>query len=348
MLIKRSPDGAGKWPVWLRTLAAVVALVPAGLATCTMAAPALAAGTTTTTAPAPPPGPQYACASLVTVKPAAAGPTAKTATAQLGTVRAALSGVVSQSQYGLGPGLSHPSITVWVGGKQVYKAGLAVPAPALLPKGDAINPIGLQGFTSNRPLCVARFGTTAAETGVMLAMYSGGAHCCTWVDTYAVRNGHVALPVIEQDLGNPGGVVQSSSEGAILLTTDNAFYYQFDAYAFSGAPVRILQLQGTSLANTTKQFPALISKDAKTWWTAYQSVQSGGTEGKGGGLGLLAPWVADQCLLGQGTAAWAKVNQLNAQGKLSGGTEHGPGGIWPGGSQYVKALHVFLTVHGYC
>ena len=76
-------------------------------------------------------------------------------------------------------------------------------------------------------------------------------------------------------------------------------------------------------------------RTSSTWWTAFNS-------NPGLGLGVLAAWVADQCNLGQGTAAWTTVDQLQAQGRLS-----GPAG-WPQGAAYVQALKSFLAQHGYC
>jgi hypothetical protein len=64
--------------------------------------------------------------------------------------------------------------------------------------------------------------------------------------------------------------------------------------------------------------------------------------GPGDGLGLLAPWVADECRLGQSAGAWATVGQLLALGKLA-----GPAG-WPSGAAYVPALKTFLTQQRYC
>lgn len=60
------------------------------------------------------------------------------------------------------------------------------------------------------------------------------------------------------------------------------------------------------------------------------------------GLGILAPWVADECVLGQESSAWAVVNGLQAQHRLGGDAG------WPSGAAYVSALRAFLTQHGYC
>jgi hypothetical protein len=62
------------------------------------------------------------------------------------------------------------------------------------------------------------------------------------------------------------------------------------------------------------------------------------------GLGLLAAWVGDECLLGRSSQAWATVDQLQSQGKLTGAA----GGNWPTGAAYVSKLHQFLAGHGYC
>ena len=322
---------------------------------------ALVASTLTFLGPLAPPAdasgavtahPSFDCAALVVPEAGTGGTHPGTATAQVGTVRATLSGVQARDTYGVGPGLAHPGVTIWVKNKQVYSAGVRLALGGKLQPGQVIEPSGLDGFTASQPLCVIDFTGAShgapGETAVMLGMYSGGAHCCTWVDTYVLRPGGKVLGPFQDDLGNaPGGLLQLAPGGAILVSRDNAFYYEFDAYAVSGAPLLVLVPEGRRLVNVTRHYPTLIAQDAKTWWSAYQQVQSPNNEGPGGGLGLLAAWVADECLLGNQRAAWATVDKLSAEHRLSGGRDHDDA-FWPSGAKYVKQLRKFLSHLHYC
>jgi hypothetical protein len=142
-------------------------------------------------------------------------------------------------------------------------------------------------------------------------------------------------PVVDDNVGNPATSVTSDGEYAQIVTADNSFAYAFAPYASSGLPVEVLQFSPGRFADVTTQRLDLVTADAAKWWSAF-------TTDPGNGLGVLAAWVADECVLGQGTGAWTTVGQLQAQGKLS-----GPAG-WPTGAAYVPALKSFLAQHGYC
>ncbi len=274
------------------------------------------------------------------------------ASAALGPVRASIAVTVPPGLAGLAGSVEHPVLTVVVGGRRVGRWPVALPAQAgpvgpAQPPGVVLATMGPS--TSTVPLCVARFGVSHPVTAVLVATYSGGAHCCTWVAAYPVwpLSARLRAPV-EQYLGDPGARLQAGDGQAVLVTADDAFAYRFDAYAASGMPVRTLELAGDRFVATTRAHPALVAADAATFWSAYLQVQSPEQgEGRGGGLGLLAAWVADECLLGRGTQAWAEVRHLEGRGLLTGGPA-GQAGPWPVGARYVAALRSFLRARHYC
>jgi hypothetical protein len=197
----------------------------------------------------------------------------------------------------------------------------------------------------NEPLCVADFGGSHPETAVLIGFFSMRAHCCTSVDAYVVTSAGVRLPPVQQEIGNPGVDLRALRGHAVMVTADNSFAYAFTAYAFSGMPVRALELRGALFADTTKDYPALVAADAGVWWKYFEQAQAPNSQDPTHGTGALAPWVADECLLGNGHRAWATVARLNADGKLSGGSG---GGLWPTGTKFVKDLRTLLVAHGYC
>ena len=202
----------------------------------------------------------FACGSL----PSKTGGQPEQASAQLGTTKATLSGTGAKSKYGGGPVLAQPALKIWVGGKVIYSGPLAVPAVDANPPSGGIQAAGIvASMTSDDPLCVARFGGAAPEDAVMVGMYSGGAHCCTWADIYALPSGHVVLPPVEHNFGDPGVDVRQAGASSILVSADDSFAYEFDAFAFSGLPILVLEVQGAHVVNTTKDHLPLVAKDAK-------------------------------------------------------------------------------------
>ena len=241
-------------------------------------------------------GKVFACGQITTSK-GASGQKQQQAMATLGNTRAVVSGPAFKSPYGGEPVLGHPSLQVWSGGKKIYQGPLAVPSAARISTQGAVE---TSNVASSGALCVASFTGSNPELGVFLGMFSGGAHCCVWADTYVVRAARVLTPPIEHDYGDPGLTLKASGGSTVLLTADDYFAYEFDSYAASGLPLKVLTVQGTKLADITKQYPGWVTSDAKIWWSAYQQAQQAKYEGRGGGLGLLAAWVADQCNLARG------------------------------------------------
>jgi hypothetical protein len=264
--------------------------------------------------------------------------------AALGNVRATLSGKAAMTGSGM-DFLRKAVLTVSVNGKRAAPVLLAMPGGSDDMGAAELMSLRSSPSSSDEPLCVARFGGPSPEVGVLVGLYSGGAHCCTWVDGYVVTSGKMLAHPLEYDAGDPGVGVETSGGYAMLLTKDDSFAYAFAPYAYSGLPVEVLALRGTSFTDTTKDHLARVAADARTWWSSYEQATAPSQEGQGDGLGVLAPWVADECLLGKGPQAWATVDRLNAQGKLKGG-EVGTG--WPSGTKYVKALRSLLVQRGYC
>jgi hypothetical protein len=217
--------------------------------------------------------------------------------------------------------------------------GSADPASAIVPDNIVRGPEGLPQAVF--PLCIARF-PGSDDPVVLLGLFTGGAHCCTVLRAYPVT-GSGAGSEWDQQIGNPGVNVRPDPHGlgAVVVTADDAFNYQFAPYAFSGVPVKVLTFEklGVRFVDVTRTYPDLVRSDAAQWWESFSGNPSQG-------LGTLAAWVADQCLLDNGTEAWATIDRLLAEGQLAGPPDNG--GDWPTGAAYVAALHAFLPAHGYC
>jgi hypothetical protein len=169
---------------------------------------------------------------------------------------------------------------------------------------------------------------------VLLGLDLGGAHCCTVVRAIPLTSTGAGPPV-DDDLGNPSASVQIREQQAVIVTADNNFDYAFTDGADSGMPVTVLSFAQGRFVDITRHYSDLITSDAANWWATFNKSPANG-------LGFLAAWVGDQCLLGQSGAAWTKVSELQSQGRLN----TNPGG--PTGAAYVRQLHTLLATHGYC
>ena len=300
--------------------------LPDTIAPSTVVTPSTTVAPTSTT----PPGPPLVCGAL-TPPGATSGP--QKATATMGTITVTLSGSASRA-YG-DPSLDGARLTVVDGTTTVVSASVAPPASPGTAMA-AVIPWAIYGsdpFTSAQ-LCLARFATLQRPT-VVLGLNLGGAHCCTIVRAYAPTPAGAAP--LDEDLGNPPGQLQAVGGYTVIVTGDDSFNYTFASYAGSGVPLKVLDFQGAAFVDVTRRHLDLVGPDAARWWAAYQANPSDG-------LGLLAAWVGDECLLGRSSQAFATVDQLQAQGKLTSSS----GGNWPTGAQYVASLHAFLQQHGYC
>jgi hypothetical protein len=202
----------------------------------------------------------------------------------------------------------------------------------------AIAPLPARGATTPQmpnsdSLCLASFGGGGLPT-VMLGLFTGGAHCCTLMRAIALTPAGPARAV-DDDLGNAVSSLSRDDGHAVIVTADNAFAYAFTDFADSGMPVRVLQFSSGRFVGVTNRYLALVAKDAAMWWRNFNSDRTNG-------LGLLAAWVADECVLGRGQDAWATVAHLEAEGRLVAPAN------WPHGNTYVRELKSFLQKHGYC
>lgn len=294
------------------------------------------AGTTTTL------GPAFRCASPTSFYTKSSASKVDV-TVKLGDVTAAFSASPANLPAAGPSGFRHGVITVAAPGEPARRVPVSPPWGFSTIRG-VVELTPITGGPNGSPFCVARFGRASPETAVVVGTFSGGAHCCTWLEALvALPRAAAGARPIWQDIGNPGVGLRSYAGATLLLTADNSFAYTFDSYAGSGMPIRILELKGHEFVATTRSYPLFVKADAKFWWQQYEQVSGPKGSEPRGGLGLLAPWVADECLLGDSSSAWATVARLQSQGRLAGGT---PG--WPRGAAYVRALRAFLVRQGYC
>ena len=183
------------------------------------------------------------------------------------------------------------------------------------------------------------------EPEVAVDLYTGGAHCCRMLWAYrwngtmfvsrAMQTGSSGY--IQGDLNHDGRPE--------WVTADTRFEYLFTSFSGSGVPLRIYGYRDGTFVTVTRQYPALVRRDAAKWWQIYRRQRSSPSHDS---RGFLAAWAADKYLLGAGAMVWPALNTALRRGDLRGSTSGSPsGGDWPTGRAYVSKLRQNLREFGY-
>jgi hypothetical protein len=254
----------------------------------------------------------------------AAAPAAALATAQTAT-----SGIVSATfsyQGSVGPTISNEMLTIERSGQPVYSAAVTSSlCSASLPcdpaSNESVHVLNLEGN---------------GEPDVVLDLFSGGADCCTVEQVFSYDPGTMTYVKTERNVGQAGAKLEDLSHNGRFefLTADSSFVCTFTDCADSGAPIEILAFADRRFGSVTTSYRSLIVKDAARWLKLYQHHLSNG-------LGLIAPWAADEDLLGHS----AQVRSYLARQLTAHHLKGQP--FSPGGQKFIKALDRLLRKDGY-
>jgi hypothetical protein len=316
----------------LPTLAAALTLV----AGCATAAPTIATHppsathSSATASPAPAPA-GYACSSANVFGQPVGVPIRQQVT--IGDTTAVLTGTAASD--GVEPSaLRDGVLTITRAGRTTVT--LPVTAPAGSPIVDLFilntqaEQSSVDAQASAGSLCLSRFRDGAVPVA-LLALTTGGAHCCITVRAVPSDGG----AVVDHAFGNYPPWLRQTSSGPLLVSADNAFAYKFGSFAGSGPPVQLFAWSGTAFTDVTRQHLDLVVADAQGYLGLYNDPSQPEK------VGFLAGWVADECLAGKSGAAWAFVDEQQQLGLTDPTDYPGPGG-------YAAALHDFVVAQDYC
>ena len=177
------------------------------------------------------------------------------------------------------------------------------------------------------------------EPEVIVDLYTGGAHCCAYSRVYRYDATTATYTNVLQLWGDPGYRLEDlDGDGKLeFVTADDRFAYAFTDYAASGLPVEVLAYAGGTFTNVTRNYPALVSQDADRWLHTYARERR--RHGPKDLKGIVAAYVADQYLLGNGAQGQALLRSALRRGDLA-----GFGGSAQG---FVARLGRFLRHTGY-
>jgi hypothetical protein len=250
---------------------------------------------------------------------------AATAAATTHTVTAGGGGVSATLTYEQGSGpfdFSGEQLMIAQGGAVVYNAPVTT--------GACSPDCPLGGFGTGGPLAVANLD---GHPDVLLALFTGGAHCCTVVQVFYPAGATYA--VAERNFGDFGAAVVSEGAGLVLQGADSRFDYQFAPYAFDWLPIQLFRFTAGQFTDVTRAYPAAVRHDAARAWHAFVQLRS-----QHYGNGAIAGWAADEYLLGQRALVARTLAQQQREHNLQ-----SVGG--PHGAAFIHSLERFLRALGY-
>jgi hypothetical protein len=151
------------------------------------------------------------------------------------------------------------------------------------------------------------------EPEVMVGLYTGGAHCCTYSLIYRYLPNQNTYTSIRHEWGNGGYLLKDLGQDGIpeFYSRDDRFAYEFTAYAASFYPLQLWRYQQGNMMDVTRQFPQEVYSHAYQLWKDFERIRREGIDANGLNVkGVLAAYLADKYLLGQEADGWQRLRQV--------------------------------------
>lgn len=174
-----------------------------------------------------------------------------------------------------------------------------------------------------------------SEPEIITDFYTGGAHCCIYSLIYGYKPDKKQYSQIKHFWGNGGYSFRDLDQDGTpeFYSRDDRFAYAFTSYAASAYPLQVWQYRDGKMLDVTRQYPRQIYDNAYQLWKLFEEQRKAGIDPQGLNVkGILAAYLGDKYLLGQGEDGWKRVRQVY---KLS------------NREQYFRDLQKFLQENGY-
>ena len=182
------------------------------------------------------------------------------------------------------------------------------------------------------------------EPEVLVDLYTGGANCCWYSDSF--RFDGAQNRYIEKKL-QPGGsfpyTLKDLDRNGIpeFRTVDYRFAYEYGSNADTPRPLRIFNWDAGKLVDVTIGFPKLAASDAADMYRGYLRYRAKKDVNV---RGMLAAYLASSYNAGNGRVAWRRVVAAYRRGDVNKKFEGDEG---PHGKAYLTSLRRFLKKLGY-
>jgi len=171
---------------------------------------------------------------------------------------------------------------------------------------------------------------------VVVSLYTGGAHCC-FENEFVLLRPHGRAIGVFHDWGDLGYRGQWLHGRYWLVTGDDRFAYAYTSFAGSAFPMQVWTIDAPGrLVDVTRKRLDLVAANAKRLWKTYVANRK-----RGDVLGVVAPWCADEYLLGKRSVCNDELERALAHGYLR------ADGLGPGGRAFITKLHRDLARWGY-
>lgn len=226
---------------------------------------------------------------------------------------------------------------------RITRAG-AVLHDALVPepcKECGVAPQG-GGDADNPSLQVADLDANG-EPEVLVDLYTGGAHCCSFTQIYSYNAATNSYRRTKGSWFDYGYTLRDlNKDGSPEFdSADPRFAGAFTAYAASGAPPQIWKFGNGRLNDVTRNFRSIVKTNLRQYLGFYKQYRN--DKELNDVRGFLAAYVADKYLLGQGDTAFDLVYAAYRRGELKATF----GDTSASGKKYISALRTFLRKTGY-
>jgi hypothetical protein len=179
------------------------------------------------------------------------------------------------------------------------------------------------------------------ELEVVVDQWTGGANCCTFTVIYGFRPSTGSYTADSQVWGTGYALGKLDGDRTQFVGRDYRWKYAFACGACAPLPVRIWQYRFGRLNVATREFPSVVRRDARRHFRSYLRVRR---HSPGFTRGVLAAWVADQCLLRRCRRALRTVRRADRRGELRKFERYDFG---PYGEAYITSLKRLLRRYGY-
>jgi hypothetical protein len=273
---------------------------------------------------------------LVLALAAPASAKTKTETASSGQVSASFSYDYKTSRYG-GYNFSNAHVTISRAGVTLVDQTLGKECAYCTPWPASGAQVGVSSVT-------VRDLDADGEPEVLVDLFSGGANCCWYTQSYrydADQNKYIAK-LLRPGLSFPYVLKDLDGDGTPeFRSVDYRFAYKYGSNVDTPRPLRIFDWNAGKLIDVTIAYPTLAAADAADMYKGYLHYR----KVKGDNVrGLLAAYLADSYNARHGRTAWRRVVAAYRRGDVD---RKSKGDVGPFGRKYLTSLRAFLVKLGY-